>query len=122
MANVREPEFEGMRLPRHTRIGIAFDPEPVTGLPLTIALDADVAEYDAETGRRRMVALGAEQWLFDKRLGLRVGGRVNTIGARERVGTAGATVSLRPGMFVDGYVSRGSAHETGWSFTARVSF
>jgi hypothetical protein len=122
MANVLEPEFEGMRLPRQTRVGIAFDPEPVTGLSLTIALDADVSEHDAPTGMRRMVALGAEQWLFARRLGLRGGGRVNTTGARERVGTAGASVALRPGMFVDGHVSRGTAHEIGWSLTARVSF
>jgi hypothetical protein len=71
---------------------------------------------------RRTLALGAEQWLFARRLGLRGGGRANTIGARERVGTAGASVSLRPGMFVDAHVSRGSAHDAGWSVTARVSF
>jgi long-chain fatty acid transport protein len=122
MGNVVEPEFDGVRLARQTRVGIAFDPEPVTGLPLTIALDADVSEYDALSGVRRMVALGAEQWLFSRRVGLRGGGRANTTGARERVGTAGASVALRPGMFIDGHVSRGAARETGWSVTARVSF
>jgi hypothetical protein len=122
MGNVIEPEFNGWRLARQTRVGVAFDPEPVSGMPLTLALDADVVEYDSLIGTRRMVALGAEQWLFAKRLGLRGGGRANTTGARERVGTAGASVALRPGMFIDGHVSRGSTHETGWSVTARVSF
>jgi hypothetical protein len=122
MGNLVEPEFEGVRLARQTRVGIAFDPEPVNGMPLTVALDADVVEYDSPIGSRRMVALGAEQWLLAKRLGLRGGGRANTTGARERIGTAGASVAVRPGMFIDGHVSRGSAHETGWSVTARVSF
>ena len=122
MGNVREPEVGGMRMPRQTRVGLAIDPEPVTGLPLTVALDADVTAYDAGTGTRRMVAVGAEQWWFARRLGLRGGGRANTTGARERIGTAGASVALRPGMFVDAHVSRGSAHEAGWSVTARVSF
>ena len=122
MGNVREPDVGGIRMQRQTRVGIAIDPEPVTGLPLTVAFDADVAEYDSMTGTRRMLALGAEQWLFAKRLGLRGGGRVNTTGARERVGTAGASVSLRLGMFVDAHVGRGSAHEAGWSVTARMSF
>ena len=122
MGNARESEVGGIRMERQTRVGLAIDPEPVTGLPLTVAFDADVTEYDAVTGPRRMVAAGAEQWLFARRLGLRGGGRVNRAGARERVGTAGASVALRPGMFVDAHVSRGSAHEAGWSVTARVSF
>ena len=122
MGNVREAEVGGIRMQRQTRVGIAIDPEPVTDLPLTVAFDADVTEYDSVTGARRMLALGAEQWLFAKRLGVRGGGRVNSTGAKERVGTAGASVALRPGMFVDAHVSRGSAHETGWSITARVSF
>ena len=122
MGNVREAEVGGIRMQRQTRVGIAIDPEPVTDLPLTVAFDADVTEYDSVTGARRMLALGAEQWLFAKRLGVRGGGRVNSTGAKERVGTAGASVALRPGMFVDAHVSRGSAHETGWTITARVSF
>jgi long-chain fatty acid transport protein len=122
MGNVRESDIGGIRMQRQTRVGMAIDPGPVTGLPLTVAFDADVTEYESVTGMRRILALGAEQWLFARRLGLRGGGRANTTGAQERVGTAGASVSLRPGMFVDAHVSRGSAHEAGWSVTARVSF
>ena len=122
MGNAVEPAFDGVRMKRQTRVGAAFDPEPVTGLPLTIAVDADVTGYDGPAGRRRSVALGVEQWLLSRRLGIRGGGRVNLTGAEERVGTAGASVAIRPGMFVDGHVSRGSAHEAGWSVAARVSF
>jgi hypothetical protein len=129
--NVREPEFgaadeadeTGIRLPRQVRVGAAFDPENATGLPLTVALDADVRSYVAGSGERRVVAVGAEQWLAAKRIGVRAGGRFNTVGARDRSATAGVSVSLRPGMFVDGHVVRGgSADDRGWGVAARVSF
>ena len=128
--NVREPEFgaegpgaPGIRLERQVRVGAAFNPEDATGIPLTVALDADVRAYTAGTGDRRVVAIGAEQWVAGKRVGIRAGGRFNTVGARERSATAGLSVSLRPGMFVDGHVVRGgSADDRGWGVAARVSF
>lgn len=122
IGNLLRPELGNVVLPRQARLGIAFDPEPVTGLPLTIALDADVRELPSLTGPRQMVALGAEHWLLEKRLGLRGGARFNRAGARERIGTAGASVAARPGMFIDGHVSYGSREESGWSVAARVSF
>jgi hypothetical protein len=134
VAHILEPEFgtgaasstqsdEGLRLPRQVRIGAAFDPEPLTGVPLTIALDADVRAYDTGTGARRMVALGAEQWLLSRRMAVRAGGRINTVGARGGSATAGISLSMRAGFFVDGYVVLGqSDDEHGWGFGARVSF
>ena len=67
--NLREPEFEApgltpdappnrLMIPRQMRIGVAFDPENATGIPLTIAFDADVRSYATSSGERRMVALG----------------------------------------------------------------
>jgi hypothetical protein len=130
--NVREPEFDtddaaGMRvtvrLPRQVRIGAAFDPERATGIPLTVAVDADVRAYETASGERRVVAAGAEHWFGAKRFGVRAGGRVNTVGRQERSATAGASVALRSGLFVDGHVVRGgSADEKGWGVAARVSF
>jgi hypothetical protein len=123
MRNVMEPAFEDVQLPRQTRVGVAFDPKPVTGVPLTIALDADVRTYASSAGQRRVVALGAEHWLLSDRLALRGGGRVNTVGARERVVTGGASWALRPGMYVDGHVVRGGSNEeNGWGVATRVSF
>ena len=121
--NVLEPEFGSVRMPRQTRIGVAFDPEPVTGLPLTVAFDWDVQTYDTASGRRRSIALGAEQWIWNKRLGIRAGGRANTTGAEERALTAGASVAVRPGLFVEGHVTHaGDADERGWGVGARASF
>ena len=128
--HVLEPEFgaagsaaPGLRLPRQVRVGVAFDPEMATGVPLTVALDADVRSYATASGDRRVIALGAEQWLASKRVGVRAGGRFNTVGGRERSATAGVSVAVRAGLFVDGHLVRGgSADEKGWGLAARISF
>jgi hypothetical protein len=130
--NVREPRFDAedatgtrvsMRLPRQVRVGVAFDPERSIGVPLTVAVDADVRAYDTATGERRVVAAGAEHWFGAKRFGVRAGGRFNTAGRQERSATAGASVAVRSGVFVDGHVVRGgSDDERGWGVAARVSF
>ena len=121
--NVREPEFGSVRVPRQTRIGVAFAPEPVTGVPLTVAFDWDVQTYVTGSGRRRSIALGVEQWVWNKRLGIRAGGRANTTGAEEKAVTAGASVAVRSGFFVEGHVTHGgSADERGWGVGARASF
>ena len=128
--NVRNPEFgedergeSGIRLERQVRVGAAFNPEDATGVPLTVAVDADVRSYSAGSGERRVVALGAEQWVASKRIGIRAGGRFNTVGSRERSATAGLSVSPRPDLFVDGHIVRGgSAEDRGWGVAARISF
>ncbi|MBI2828161.1 MAG: conjugal transfer protein TraF [Acidobacteria bacterium] len=132
--NVREPEFGAdgsspdaplapMRLARQIRVGAAFDAEADTGVPLTFAFDADARAYATPSGARRMVALGAEHWFLAKRVGVRAGGRLNTRGARERSATAGLTLAMRAGLYLDGHAVRGgSADEKGWGLAARVSF
>lgn len=122
--NLTQPDFGGvMRLPRQYRVGAAYDAEPVFNRPLTIALDADVRSYATGTGDRRVVAFGAEEWFLGQRLGVRAGGRFNTVGARERAATAGASYAVRSGLFVEGHVVRaGATDERGWGVGARVSF
>lgn len=123
MRNVLEPSLGPVRLERQTRVGVAFDAAAVGGTPLTIALDADLDAYSVPSGARRLVALGAEQWVWERRVGLRAGGRINTVGARTRSATAGASVALRDGMYLEGHVVRGgAADERGWGVAARVSF
>jgi hypothetical protein len=132
--NLREPEFDApgltpdaapnrMILPRQIRVGVAFDPQNATGVPLTVALDADVRTYATPSGERRMVALGVEHWLFTRRVGVRAGGRVNTRGEHELTATAGLTVALRGGAYLDGHVVRGrEIDEQGWGLATRISF
>ena len=132
--NVREPEFftmggapdapaTGMQLPRQVRVGAAFDGAAIGSIPLTVAFDADLRTYLTASGERRMVALGAEQWVLGRRVAMRVGGRVNTRGARESVATAGLTVATGGGLYLDGYAVRGGAEdERGWGLATRISF
>ena len=132
--NIREPEFvrggstvdassTRFRLPRQVRVGAAFAAEATGGVPLTVAVDADVRAYPTPSGERRMVAIGVEHWLLARRVGVRAGGRVNTRGAREQVVTAGVTVATGRGLYLDGHVVRGgSAEERGWGLAARVSY
>ena len=44
------------------------------------------------------------------------------VGARERVATAGVSVLVRTGMYVEGQVARGAAAEHGWGVGARMTF
>jgi hypothetical protein len=99
------------------------DLEKAGGPPLTIALDADVLRYATGSGDRRVVAIGAEDWLFARRLGVRGGARFNTVGDNEHVGTAGASFSARSGLYVEGEISRGGSDaESGWGLGIRMTF
>jgi hypothetical protein len=54
---------------------------------------------------------------------VRGGARFNTVGEQDRTVTAGASVAVRAGLFVDGHAAYGSeASERGWGLAARVSF
>jgi len=124
--NVREAGFggsAGFTLPRQARIGGAFDGDIGLSVPLTIALDADVQRYAGPGGDRRVIAVGAEHWLVRRRLAVRGGARFNTVGAQERSASAGGSVALRSGMYLDAHaVFGGAADERGWGLAARVSF
>jgi hypothetical protein len=125
--NLSAPSFsagtETVRLPRQGRLGVAFDAEAAGGAPFILSLDADVNRTSTGTGERRNVAFGAERWLWAKRVGVRGGGRVNTVGRQERTATAGVSVAPRAGLFLEAYGARGgSADDRGWGFGARVSF
>jgi hypothetical protein len=121
--NIREPEVGGVRLPRQVRAGAAFDADLAGLPPFVVALDADLRIYDAGTGDRRVVALGVEHWLRERRIGVRGGARFNTAGAHDGAVTGGASVAVRAGLYVDGYVMRGSGSgDDGWGLAARVSF
>jgi hypothetical protein len=125
--NVRQAEVESsserMRLPRQVRVGAAFDAERSGGRPFVVAIDVDVVKTATASGDRRNIAIGAERWLLDRRIGVRGGARFNTVGARERSAAAGVSAMVRAGLFLDAHVVRGrSADDRGWGAAARVSF
>jgi hypothetical protein len=127
MRNIRHPEFgtapAPFVLPRQTRVGAAVDLEKSGGPPLILAVDADVRRYVTGTGDRQVIAAGAEQWLWRKRIGIRGGARVNRVGAKERATTGGASIGLRKGTYVEGQIVRGGSEaERGWGIGTRVTF
>ena len=123
--NVRAPRFAdgAFTLPRQSRVGMAISAEQAGGPPLTISVDADLRGYATGSGMRRVIAVGVEQWLVSKRLGLRAGARFNQVGQMERALTAGASIALRAGSYLEAHVvGGGSPAEQGWGAGVRVSF
>lgn len=112
-----------VELPRQARLGIAYDGEAIGQSPLFVSMDADVTRLTTPRGDRRVVAFGVERWVRGKSLGLRGGGRFNTVGREEKVATAGASLALKSGLYVEGYGARGGASDDqGWGVGARVTF
>jgi hypothetical protein len=121
--NLREPEFDGLRLSRQVRVGAAYDGDAAGTMPVTVSVDADLRRYDAAAGERRVIAVGGEHWIVRSRLAVRGGVRFNTVGETDHAVTAGTSISPRPGFFVDGYLARGGrSSDGGWGVAARVSF
>lgn len=121
MKNVRAPTFGGgdFTLPRQTRVGAALD----LAKTFTLAVDADVQRYATGAGDRRVIAVGAEQWLAARRIGVRGGARFNRVGGKERAATAGISLAVRKGTYLEGELTRGGvADERGWGLGARVTF
>ena len=57
------------------------------------------------------------------RVGVRGGGRLNTLGRRERTATAGVTVTPRAGLYLEAYAAHGgSEDDRDWGVGARLSF
>jgi hypothetical protein len=126
--NLREPEFEEiedgpvMRLQRHIRAGVAWSPS-WPGLARTlVSLDADLTDVPHPGGARRDVAMGVERWLRGHILGVRGGLRASTIGAGRPAISAGGSYAVRAGVYVDGYVVRGTADDRGWGVAARLTY
>jgi hypothetical protein len=121
------------RLERQVRAGVAVTPGFVPSRTaaarpdLTIAVDVDLTRTSLATGDERHVAAGVERW-FGRRLALRGGARVNSLGALRPVVTGGASVGPWSRLFVDGYVGGGSASDRGpaggfgWGVSARVTY
>jgi hypothetical protein len=120
--NLRAPVLSGLRLDRQVRIGAAIDLGQAGSAPAVVALDLDVRGYETLEGERRVVAVGAERWFAERRLAVRTGARVNTVGAHAKAVTAGISAAVRAGLYIDAHGAAGSDDEQGWSVAGRVSF
>jgi hypothetical protein len=135
--NLTEPEFDTVDaagdgevdrvvLERQIRLGVALTPGHVAeapNAPTTIAVDVDLQRTDGVFGEQRQVAVGGEQWLAQRRIGLRAGVRFNWLRRDERSASVGVSVGIRTGTYVEGQLTRGrDEFERGWSVATRTSF
>jgi hypothetical protein len=128
LKHVTEPELgEGadrFALERQARAGAAIVVQRSGAIDAwTAAVDADLTTTATVLGDERRVAAGGEAWLFGHRLGLRGGVSGSTVGPGRRVSTAGASLAIRRGVFVDAALIPGSDDlRSGWSVSLRSSF
>lgn len=131
--NLREPEFDDptaadstLKLERQVRVGAAFTPGRHGAVPgpwTTVAIDVDVTRLRQVDGERRNLAIGAEQWLAGRRVGIRGGFRVNTLETTTRAGSAGVSLAPRRGTYIDAQFTGGTREsDRGWSAGLRMTF
>jgi hypothetical protein len=77
---------------------------PTNGL--TLAMDLDLETVDLRGDLRRVLALGGEGRM-GRRLAVRTGIRWDLEGDRRLLGSAGLSLSIRPGIWLDGHYAHG---------------
>ena len=129
--NVNEPTFDNgsnrFVLARQARVGLAFSTAALsTGLrdtvdSLTVAIDADLTKTATAFGDARHVAAGVEVSLLGRHLALRGGASTNTVGDAGRSASAGLSIALQSGVYLDAAATFGSDQSRkGWAIGLRL--
>lgn len=119
--HLAEPSFKAVdgqtfTLERQARAGAAL----ALGAETTLSTDVDLTEQREDLAGRR-VAFGIERrWL--PRFALRGGVRTTTRSEGEKVFALGGSVAVRPGIWVDGFWSRGQDDDSRWGVAGRVAY
>ena len=126
--NIFQPDFSTgsgtFNLPRQARAGFAVSSgtRGVIGAA-TLAFDADLTTTATALGDERRIAVGAEFWVPSKTFGVRGGVGASTIGEHRTTLSAGGSLALKKGFFVDGEVSGGTDRgRRGWSAGLRMTY
>ena len=126
--NLTAPEFEDgglagpMMLERHIRAGVAWGDSWPAAAKLIVAVDADLTRVRHTTGDRRDIAAGVERWFLAQRVAVRGGLRASTLGDARPVASAGGSLAVRSGMYVDVSAARGRDNDARWSVAARLMY
>jgi hypothetical protein len=126
LRNVLRPDFptptgQDLELSRQVRVGWAYVPTA----DLVVAVDADLTTTDTPLGERRNIAAGVERWWLTtrRRMGLRGGARVSTVGDARPSVAAGGSLSVWAGLLAEGQVTLGGdGADRGWTLGVRVAF
>jgi len=129
LRNLRQPEFGDAgaaeppaRLERAVRAGAAWGSGWPGRSALIVAVDADVTSSPDLEGERRDVAGGIETWWLQHRLGFRGGVRSSTLGETRTAWSAGTSIGITEGVFVDAQMTRGQAFDRGWGIGTRFVY
>jgi hypothetical protein len=122
--NARETTFgdgeKAITLDRHVRAGVAVSSRSNLA---TAAADVDLTTTMLPTGEERRVAAGVEGWGPTRRIGVRAGMSLNTIGDARVSVSGGVSAAVRTGTFVDVAAAVGSDESRrGWGLAFRVTF
>lgn len=123
--NVTTPAFgvgsDRWELPRETRAGVAVGD---AGGRIMAGFDADLTTTQSRVGTDvRHAAAGGEIWTPTRQIGVRGGVSVNTVGERRASGSAGVSLAMRRGAYVDAQITGGTdPTRKGWGFDFRVTF
>jgi len=126
MKHVTEPHFgtgdQTMTLARQTRVGAAFIADS-RRTPAVFSLDVDLTRTPTVTGDVRHVAFGTEVWLGQRRIGVRGGVNKNTVGTKQTSPSAGLSLELARGLYVDGaFTFGGDRSRDGWGVGIRATY
>ncbi len=126
--NVRRPTVgtgdEALTLERQVRIGGAVSTAARTSFGgVTVAADGDLRRVPTAVGDERRIAIGGEVWSARRVIGGRAGFSFSAIGDTRTAVSAGFSVAARPGLFVDGQLTRGDdTLRRVWTVGLRVTF
>jgi hypothetical protein len=126
--NVTTPEFDNgpapLEIDRQVRAGVAFLATPRGALSaVTVAVDGDLTRTRTVTGDVRHIALGVETWFGQRRVGVRSGVSIDTVGPARTTGAAGGSVALPYGAQVSGAALFGAdASRNGWRLSLGMAF
>ena len=115
---------EGLRVSpgRQARVGGAYFPRSLAAVSLVAAVDIDLTKTSTAWGDERHVAGGVELRL-KRRLGVRGGIGLNTLGDARRSFSGGASAMIRGGLYLDAQITQGDDEATkGWGFALRAMF
>jgi hypothetical protein len=121
--NVTEPTFgtgsDSMTLKREVRAGVAAMP----ARNMTLTFDADLTTNATAAGDERQAAAGVEVWSPHRRFGVRGGLSANTVGSARRSESAGVSLALRQGTYLDAAATVGAdSSRHGWGIDLRVTY
>jgi F plasmid transfer operon protein TraF len=124
--NLTSPTFESsagaITIERHVRAGVAWGNKWPGTADTIVSFDADLTRVPHVSGERRDIAAGAEKWFRRQTIALRGGVRASTVDGARPVASAGGSVAVRSGFYLDVAAAGGRADDARWSIAARLMY